>query len=163
MSTLFAALAAAAALLPPLLPSSYTLVCQVEQSTGYNWQAGNWSRTNFKPDSYIVQIGGENQCKSAVGTVTDYTSVKFREVCGNLRKIGSEYLKFMSMECLESYGNVPEQAPRIVQCHSSEETFAGAVDGWFHHTHIHGQVGARPRNDEKDSLYVEVGKCSLVK
>jgi hypothetical protein len=36
-------------------------------------------------------------------------------------------------------------------------------NGWYHYAHVHGQLEDAPEDDLKDSQYIEVGKCSMIK
>lgn len=164
MTALIALLAAAAAALPADLPDSYTLLCQSEQSTGFDWSGGDWAKRNFKPETYLVKVGAPNECSNvSTGKVKEYAGVvRFRTVCGNLRKVGGTYMPILSMKCDEGYSTVEGNEPVILRCSSSSETFAGAPNGLFQHTSSHGQVARNPPKGYKDSLAIDVGKCSLV-
>jgi hypothetical protein len=88
---------------PPLLPDRYSLLCQVQQSVGFNWLAGDWAVTKFKPDALLVIKSPDNVCYGPLEAHLDIAVFEYRDVCLNGRTVGSPYFKYSSSKCTEYY------------------------------------------------------------
>ena len=145
----------------PLLPESYTLICRVDQSVGFNWSGGGWVTARFKSNEYMVTKQASNSCP-ALKADDDFAVDGFvaKSACINLRELGSRYYPYSSAKCREFYVNKSGQWQTSITCYDSELVAEFDPDGWFHLAHIHGSLEAAPKNNYKDSQFVEVGKCS---
>lgn len=162
-----AALAILAATIP-YLTASYSAICTAEQSTGFNWQAGNWSRANFKPNTYIVVRGGDGGpfCMNVEKpTDSSYEGGEFhtRSVCMNIREFGEKVEKVPSQMCTEYYtkqGNADWEVE--VGCDHWSTKFSFKLDGPFIRSYVPADLQDRPKDDYKDSLAISVGKCARI-
>lgn len=149
----------------PWLPSQYSLLCQAAESTGFNWR-GEWVRVDrFKLDQYLLAVRNDNFCLKddldEERIIED--QLAWRGVCVNLRKVGSPYYRYSSAACTEYYDRRGSDWSISITCHTGNVNGTFAPDGFFHLAHMHEDVTPRGRlNGQKDSLAIEVGRCSLV-
>ena len=149
----------AAAQEAPILPDDYTILCRPEQSVGLNWKNGGWVETRFEEKDLIVRKSKENQCgPKASDPDFTYDTIVSRNICLNVRKIGEKYEPLMSNYCQELYGK--REGGWTTQITCKEPVMILTPDGWFHRAFIHSDLADKPKDDYKDSQYVEVGKCT---
>lgn len=154
--TALAALATA-----PILPETYSLICTVNQSSGFNWRAGQWVPVRFKAKSYLVTRQSTNICLSKkIEALRLDDTFSWRGACINLREIGEKYFASSSASCTEFYINRSGAWSTSISCYDSNLVAQFNPDGWFHLASIHGDLSSTPKSDYKDSQYVEIGKCS---
>jgi hypothetical protein len=146
----------------PLLPSSYSLLCQGDQATGFDWRANNWVQTNFIPEQRILARRVDNDCLTAPEEDANYDTFVIRHVCLNERKVGDPYYKYVSQWCIEYYNWRGARWDRTIDCKGSDIIGTYAPDGLFQRSSLHSDVSSTGRNGAKDSLTVEVGRCSLL-
>jgi hypothetical protein len=169
----------------------FTLLCEIEDSTGFNWSDGNWHRTNFKGgQKYIIKKEADEKsiddadfnysdatyemCTySQKGESRFFTSVS-RDACYSIKEFGKELNFVDSNTCRETW-SIDEQGVETldtVNCpyHSKEMTFK--LNGLIH-TYSGGSLEASPEGwivdgvtkipaDYKDSMYIGFGRCSTI-
>lgn len=139
----------------------YILYCKGDKSIGFNWVNNKWEETRFYPTDHIVSKLKTNSCLEFYAHEPERSSVS-SEVCINIREMGEQYAPNLSGKCTEFIA--PEGAlwSSYLKC---EGLFTGIFltkpDGWFHRATVHSQL--EPVNNNKDSLLIEVGKCSRIK
>lgn len=155
----------------------FTAMCISDKSSGFDWRKGNWDYSNFVPSKYIVEklmpedyqpgkgIPRSGMCKTEIQRRETYLSedVGYLYGCYNKRRFGSTFYSVASRVCLEVWkGKVPNRVLESVSCENSIQPFTFAPDGWFHLASIHENLENTPKDDYKDSLFVEVGKCAVI-
>lgn len=153
--------AAAVAQTTTALPSSYQIVCKSEQSIGYNWKGGTYVKAQFTLDTYLITVGDTKYCKADASQDYKSVSVEKKGVCASITRVGNKPYPEFARQCHEvAY---PEERSVTLKCHDEFfGDFAANPDGWFHLNSMHGNTGAKPKDDRKDSQSLEVGKCSRV-
>ena len=150
---------------PPILPSNYQLICQATISNGLNWNGAAWVAARFVEKTHLIAVGGENICFPPAGTSkareVSEGALYTREACVNERDVGAPYLKFASENCSEYYSYRGGKWETSVSCRSNYLTMEATPDGEYHLSYIHGSLNENQL--KKDSMFVEAGKCSLVK
>lgn len=145
------------------MPDQYTLYCKGEKATGFDWQSNDWVAMNFKPQDYIVIKSPNNKCSNVNEKIKEIPKlVPTKEVCVNIREAGTDYIAFLSRNCTEYYPNslFPNTQPFLSCKHSLNESFATNFNGWFQRSHFHSVVASEIAT--KESLVIEVGKCSQI-
>ncbi|MGB3844490.1 MAG: hypothetical protein WA940_01355 [Sphingopyxis sp.] len=156
----------------PAMPDSYTLLCEGQQSIGFNWRAGKWVETRYSPSRYIVAKIESNNCRIIYngkfqsipnnGVMQNFGPLYQKSVCLNVRNVEDEYSPFLSQPCQETYFLENGKWNKSFACDRAMTSFAGSFDGEFHRASNHTNTAARPENDYKDSLAMEVGKCTKI-
>ncbi|HBP90231.1 MAG TPA: hypothetical protein PKK23_05975 [Nitrospirales bacterium] len=139
-------------------PEEYTILCSSEKSTGLDWEDGDWKIVQYKDLKRLIVKSKENQCLG-VGSLKPVNNIE-KEVCLNVRRVEHNYVPGMSRLCIEgTYGvkhpnlMISCDLPRIIL----------SPNGWYHYSKISGDLDDAPKDDLKDSQYIEVGKCSMIK
>jgi hypothetical protein len=146
------------------MPEQYTLYCKGEKATGFNWRANDWVEVTFNEKDYIIMKSANNTCFEKInGEVQSlFGFMHTKDVCINIREAGEEYKPSMSGKCQEFYPDKPEITWKpYLKCENLfVRNFVTSFNGWFHRSSVHGDVANR--TDYKDSLIIEVGKCSQI-
>lgn len=151
----------------PAMPENYTLLCEGTKATGFNWRNGSFEETRFKPARYLVTSRPENGCAETRGPqpVVSVMGVDWffqRKICLNIREFGEEYRPALSDDCTEYY--VKRDGGfwnRTFDCKGLFSNIKGEFNGHFRRF-SDTTVGANPKDDYRDSLLIEVGKCSVI-
>jgi hypothetical protein len=140
----------------------FSVYCEAEQSTGFNWKSNNWKQTNFKTNKYVVSKVRKNKdyllCTiDEKPLITD--KFKMNEACYSIRKLGTEISWINVNKCWETWkidndSNFLER----VSCDVSSGRMHLQPNGWFHRNYLHGVMDG----EDKDSLLVSIGKCSKI-
>ena len=142
------------------LPESLTLLCKGEQNIGFSWRSGAWTPSRYKPNDYVVTKSANNYCASPSGDMVKVSNdLYFKKVCINIRNLEDKYTPYLSTVCSEYYVFEKGAWDRSFSCEGGMVSFAGNVDGEFHRSSNNINVSAKPENDYKDSLSLEVGVC----
>jgi hypothetical protein len=147
---------------PPMTPATYQLICQASASVGFDWTGSDWKTAQFKPEAHIVQVGGPSVCfgMNQINDPYPIPNFKSRKVCGNIRRIGDPFYPIASGECTEYYTWRDGAWSIELACIARQQTIRAKLNGWYHMSFTHDYLdNAAP---SKDSLNVEVGKCSAV-
>jgi hypothetical protein len=145
------------------MPDQYTLYCKGEKATGFDWQSNDWVAVPFKTQDYIIMKSPNNKCVGFDEKVDEVVGVlRAKEVCINIREAGEEYKPYISGKCTEYYlDSSATKRPSSLSCDNLfSGNFSTSFNGWFHRSLFHGDVTSR--SDYKDSLLIEVGKCSQI-
>ncbi len=150
----------------------YSLICSVEESVGFNWKNSKWIFTKFYPNKYIVkklkvekfEPGNKEIPKSGLcwnemqfNEPLIFDNKKFIYGCYNVREHGTEFYPTSSKKCFEEWEKVGTKYKlKKVVC----EDFKFNPNGWFHSSFIHDNIENNPKDNYKDSIGVEYGKCS---
>lgn len=168
MLELALALALAAGSTVPYLKDTYSIICNGEQSTGFNWKDGDWVKANFKPSQYVISKNSDNKCLEPLGnsqnTVFETSKFHSRSVCLNVRGFGEKYSAYLSEVCDEYYSQSKNEDWEItISCRRGiHGDIKLSPDGRFHASSLHSNLGDKPKGDYKDSLSVDVGRCAVV-
>lgn len=146
----------------PIMPDTYSSLCTGSKATGFNWENNDWNQANFKPDSYILSVSPQNTCFENFEKDVDVIAEVFltRKVCMNIRDRTKDYNPKMSDVCSEYYVQDKSGKWEIsFSCHGIfTGDIAGKFDGWFNKSILNS--GFADVSKYKDSLVVEVGRCS---
>jgi hypothetical protein len=145
------------------MPEQYILYCKGEKATGFNWRANDWVEVTFNESDYIVVKSPNNKCVGFDEKVDEVVGVlRWKDVCVNIREAGKEYEPYISGKCTEYYPDPSATKwTRSLSCDNLfSRNFSTSFNGWFHRSSVHGDVASR--SDDKDSLVIEVGKCSQI-
>lgn len=151
----------------------FNAFCSAEDSVGFNWKNSRWSFTKFYLNKYIIQklkveklvIGNSEITKSGycwnemqnLGEPMAYGDKQYTYGCYNIRREGTDFYPLGSEKCMETWEKSGEDYKLIiVDC----KDFKFNPNGWFHHSKINNDVENYPKDDYKDSLSVDYGKCS---
>ena len=155
----------------------YTSTCTAEQSTGFTWENYDWKKVTFKPgEKYeVIKVDPANLdnpfiCEQSLDKDNIYKY--YFDNDNTLSQFGCYSIKTLSAQdngrrndCREWWTTYPKEDGELipktkqlnsVSCRAYDFNFS--PDGWFHT----GNVNIRTEDivEYKDSLFVEVGKCS---
>jgi len=152
------------------MPDQYTLYCKGEQANGFDWLSNNWEKRSFKANDYIIIKSQNNNCwlsrlireKTNGEVVKNSASMHTKDVCINIREAGEEYNPKLSGKCTEYYSDSSDNKwSDYLSCENIfQKNFVTKFNGWFHRSLVHSDLNNR--SDYKDSLAIEVGKCSQI-
>ena len=151
--------------------STFTSLCVEEQSTGFHWQDGEWMRTKFVPEKFIVEKLDIQKSGNSSPEITpaDCLGMKetsdsgFKNGCYNVREFGEESNPFSGLVCQEvRSGDEGEATLEQVICDGKITSIVFEPNGNFHYSKVHWLVRDTPETEEKDSLVLSVGRCSIL-
>ncbi len=142
------------------LPDEYTILCSAEKTTGFNWRNGEWKLVQFKNSQRLIVVSKENECYGDQRGDIDMEEFDYhiKFVCLTERELGKEYDP-VPYYCEERYRERTRESE--ITCESPQMILS--PNGWYHYGVIFGDISNAPKDGRKDSLYVEVGKCSMIK
>jgi len=145
----------------PILPEEYTILCAAEKNLGFRWKNGDWVPTQFTPTSKrLVVKSKKHDCTIYEGEIPEdhyWKGSITKHVCLDVKEIGEQFSLGPS-RCEEWYHPVNGTWHVRISCGS----LILRPNGWYHYSMIHSQLEDQPEDDYKDSLHVEVGKCSMI-
>lgn len=152
----------------PAMPDEYTLLCETEQATGFNWEDRKFVRTSFRLQRFIVTRKHSNLCPgiTSLEPLEPFSEnidwAYSKNVCLNVREFGSEYKPEISDKCVESYIRPNDgKWMRQFNCDGIFTNIKGEFNGYFR-TFSDTSVTTNPKNDYRDSLLIAVGRCSVI-
>lgn len=133
-------------------PQLFKALCVSDKATGFNWNSGDWVQTNFIPgEKLLIQkiVESDPFCK------TDVKASMFgTKGCYRIKVLGSP----------PSFMDLPETCDEITQKNSLIVIHCRKIsfhpDGRFIRLPSNADISNNPKNDDKDSLVLSVGKCS---
>lgn len=135
-------------------PRPFKTLCVSENETGFNWVAGDWVQTNFKPgEKLLIQkiVGSTPHCKADVASGMFGTTG-----CYQIKVLGSP----------PSFLDIPEMCDEVSDKNSLTVVHCRKIsfhpDGRFIRLPWHSDISDKPKNGLKDSLVLSVGKCSRI-
>ena len=145
-------------------PDEYTIICVAEKTIGFNWSNGEWNPVQFNNKKRLIVKAHQNQCDGTPEKDFHMDNVYHnKHVCLNVRELG-EGGRSLSRYCEERFWEYVEYGtPRELQIYCAIPKMYINPNGWYHYAHVHDQLEDAPEDDLKDSQYIEVGKCSMIK
>jgi len=147
--------------------SLFSLLCVGEKSTSFKWERGQWHPANFTTGRYIVtkvdldgatEIEKQN-CRSNYEETKSRNGPSTLNACYNIRGDGDDYHEEFSRSCTEHW--VGKRLDHI-ECDRPTKLFF-QPNGNFIFSYLHPSLSDRPRGDYKDSLFVSVGRCVVLR
>mgnify|MGYP000173799284 CR=1 FL=1 len=152
----------------------FTLLCQADKMTGFQWRDGEWQFTRYKPVMTIIKKHNDEKSaeddgwvrKDAVNEMCAYRQSKgSKNTCYSIKQIGEKVERWNYVPCTESWGTDSSGNKKLkeVYCESSalEGKWEFQINGEF--VAIKEPYGLSESNDGiKDDVYIQVGKCSLL-
>ncbi len=168
----------------------FTLLCEVEKSTGFNWKNGDWYQTNFitgekyiikkhdKPLSidspdYVYEGGIKNwKCQYGQGK-DEYSNI---DGCYSIKKFG-EKSRIHNYSICREYWLKDKQSKSLlksISCIIVGTEWIISPNEWFHRNYVNSDLDSEPQGytdesgvvlippDQKDSLMLSVGRCSEI-
>ena len=155
----------------------YTSTCTAEQSTGFTWENYDWKKVTFKPgEKYEVikvdpaKLDNPFICEQSLDKDNIYKY--YYDSDNTLSQFGCYSIKTLGAkdygrrnDCREWWTTYPKEDGELipktkqlnsVSCRAYDFNFS--PDGWFHTGNVNIQT--EDIVEYKDSLFVEVGKCS---
>lgn len=149
-----------------LMPLQYTLVCQSQTKVGVNWSMGKWHKVEFNPAAARIFVvgGADNYCLETVQhpPAKGLIELNRRPVCVESGRVGEKMDGLHHNTCDEVYTKPHGAWGVTLECRNPTLVMNARPDGWYHLSLIHNDV-EDAASAEKDSMFVEVGKCSVVK
>jgi hypothetical protein len=143
----------------------FTSLCIVEQSTGFNWKVDHWERASFKPDQKTIvrkvditsneaKSDREKQvrCEKEFQYDEGFGSV-LNKACYLVKEYGKKPLPYDAEMCVEAFQN---GVLKEIEC----DKFKFVPDGEFIRHSKMEDISSSPAGGTKDSIFIEVGKCS---
>jgi hypothetical protein len=149
----------------------FTSLCIADDSTGYNWRNGKWIQANFNTKRYLLQkldyekqINSENvidrplSCDKPTATIINASKNNVVvKACYSLRNFGSKLnVLAESQNCYESFKNGELE---LIQCPGLGNY---KPDGLFVKLPSYISMDLSNNKDEKDSISLAIGKCSVL-
>lgn len=143
------------------LPENYEMVCQTEESVGFNWENGRYVRASFRPEAFVITVGNTQTCRANPAQARDLGTFRVRAVCANMTVVGQTVYPELAQRCTE-YTSNSDAKEVMVRCNGGgiEADFAADPNGFFHFNSMHSEVRANPPGGRKDSQTLQVGRCS---
>lgn len=156
--------------------SNFKQLCVSNQGAGFNWSNGGWQHALFESSRYIVKkitppktrqeakqkdmlMAYVNCVVLAKGTEDkDYGDVKHLNSCIAIQKTGNALATFEL--CNERHVQSKDGNNWRVDFQCPSKIFFFEPNGWFHSGSVLADVERQPKDDYKDSLVIEVGKCA---
>jgi hypothetical protein len=135
----------------------FKALCISDKETGFNWKSGDWVQTNFNAgEKLLVQkLAMPNPfCKEEVKSTFSGVGVFLSKGCYLINVMGSPPTLLFDTEMCDEFWE--EQSIRAIHC----RRFSFHPDGRFIRLPWHSDISNNPKNDNKDSLVLSVGKCS---
>ena len=169
----------------------FTLLCEIEDSTGFNWSNGNWHQANFiGGQKYIIKKQDDEKSRDAEDY--DDSEVKnmfctfeqeeeyenassiHRDACYMIKKFGEESHAMNSKLCRETWDKVGQGSLKLdtVGCTWGYPQMSFKPNGLIH-VFNSGSLESNPEGfidngvtiippDYKDSMYIAFGRCSTI-
>ena len=154
----------------PLVPVDTVIMCESEMSTGFDWENGTYRKSTYKKKKHILKkIEPFEGCYGfKFNPHVNYLSLKYsfgaRRVCIKHHIFGEEPNK-KGGECSESYKKREGGTWDIrISCEDTSYTpeIRLSPNGFYHLSFLHDDVSSKPKNNYKDSQYIEWGKCATI-
>jgi hypothetical protein len=161
-----AILGVAVAMLLPPQSFALTALCVESGSTGFNWRDGNWVNSDYNLDQYIVQdVSNDPELVSLcipTEKVVNQWGTAYADRCFNLSVVGEEKSSYDTTQCRVIYDEGGDTT--VVMCDQSRySNFKFEPTGEFVLTRTYGVPDSdRAPSDQRDSLVLSVGKCSVI-
>ena len=141
----------------------YSALCITEDSTGFSWKDNKWKRTNYTSSKYLAKkIPHSELDEFYINDIQELNKFpltrrddQWRHLRNyyNIREFGEEFYKFANQICSELWDG---KELLYIAC----EDFKFKPNGYFHKSGIYSSLSEK--EDYKDSLFVEYGKCSKI-
>jgi hypothetical protein len=159
-------LGVALAVMLPAQSFALTVLCAESGSTGFNWREGKWVNSDYNLERYIVQdvtddpVLGE-YCQPTPPTAGDYGVVTGTR-CFNQSSVGEVKSVFATTTC-RIYYKTDMTTITTAYCEGGYAEIKFEPTGEF----VMSRTYAAPDSDktavdQRDSLVLSVGKCSVV-
>ncbi|WP_435187477.1 hypothetical protein ACMAZA_04820 [Pseudothioglobus sp. nBUS_23] len=170
----------------------FTLLCEIEDSTGFNWSNGNWYQANFKAgQKYIIKKQDDEKsedaddydyakvknmfCSYGQEAESDNASYITRDGCYMIKEFGEESTAFNSKLCRERWSKDSQGSLKLdkVDCSVWGNPEVRFKPNGLIHVHNLGSLESSPKGvidngvtiippDYKDSMYIAFGRCSTI-
>ncbi len=137
----------------------FTLFCEGEKSTGFNWKRGNWHKASFITEKHIIKK--LNPEESSRCTSMDNRS-DFKDGCYNIRVLGENFNDSKTEKCIEYWWPGESKVNHLARIICSNSGWKIKPNGWFHKATLNSSLSDSPEGDYKDSLSLTIGKCSTL-
>ena len=146
------------------LPIATTIRCESDETVGFNWRDGSWTKVNFRESTYIFKKLDHRLEDRSVGTC------RF-SIAGETDLV--EKGKFMGLNRCYSVQEFGEGKPTVKVCKEYyvdgeiDSIRCGSYNEYAFHPYgqlllspHHRNVKSNPKDDYKDSFSIGVGKCA---
>ena len=82
--------------------------------------------------------------------------IRHFNACLKVQELGEK--RFHTKGCIEFHTKLNETKTWEIEFNC--DGFKFTPNGYFHMTHLHSHLSAKPKNDYKDSLFLTVGRCA---
>lgn len=149
----------------------FSMLCVAEQGTGFNWKNDDWVQTSYKLETYIINkldgqdrmcwfVGGERGEFSRPVVRDDLGKGGYSKGCYLLKEIGKKSGTLVADRCQESWiDKNGELVLGTIFCEGTFFDYKAQIDGAFILTRTYGVL---MRGKQKDSVTLQIGKCSLL-
>lgn len=148
-----------------------SFLCIEEHSVGFAWKEKKWSPINYQPTKQLIKRfntkNSDGACERKLKgnpPTADDIKIGFTKGCYNIREFGKEIWDLESLVCDERWevGALGEYELMYVNCRQSIFTpdIKFKPNGNFHASYVHSDLD--DDKTEKDSIYISVGKCSVI-
>ncbi|MCL0039357.1 hypothetical protein M1M85_00195 [Nitrospinaceae bacterium] len=160
----------------PLVPVGAVIMCESEMSTGFNWTNGTYRQATFQKKKRILKkiepfegdlSKGCFDFKFNPSANSLFLKKIFgrRQACFKHHIFGEESAKYGG-ECSETYKKREGGIWDIKISCSKDSGLIPEIrfspDGFYHLVFLHNDVSLKPKNNYKDSQYIEWGKCATI-
>jgi hypothetical protein len=149
------------------MQTKFSMLCVAEKGTGFDWKDNDWVQTNYLPYSYIVtkeepakpddpfgcHVSVSQQISPALGGLQGESIG-----CYQLKEIGEK--DGLAYRCREVWNKTDNgYVLDNVSCEALFEKYKAELDGPFVRTLTYGLFF---RTEKRDSVMLQIGKCSLL-
>jgi hypothetical protein len=143
----------------------FRTLCVGDKSTGFNWRNNDWEFARFKPEKYIIEklkIERDTMTLLCWSEAQDKRRYETKENasdhgCYNVRKVGTEMSPARSELCIEEWkGKNGQLFLEAVSC----KDVHFKPNGYFHMVGLSADLD--DKSSYKDSMDINVGKCSVI-
>jgi hypothetical protein len=148
----------------------FSMLCVAEQATGFNWKNDNWVRSNYNPENYIINKLNGRDRRCTEDERGEFSRPVVRDESGKdagsagcyvLRQMGKKGSSWEPADrCEENWTDRNGQLVlTAIFCKGLWVDYKAHIDGAFILTRTYGVLMS---GEQKDSVTLEIGKCSLV-
>ena len=164
----------------------FMVLCEIENSTGFNWSNGNWHQINFKAgEQYLIKKESEEHGEDIMVSMCSNRLLKqepkdlpnwvIRDGCYSIKKLKPNIRSYLSEPCRETWSKDNMKLDNI-SCPQAlgRPKMVFKPNGLMHIHKDELNLNANPKAqyfpngdlylpaDYKDSMFIGFGRCSTI-
>src|SRR5262249_49332650 len=142
--------------------TKFSMLCVAEKGTGFNWRNNDWVQTDYKPYTYVLTKVEPQEWDCASQKVSQQISPVSEargesHGCYQLKEVGDK--EALSDLCEERWNKTNSGYALLDVICEGLANYRAEVDGHFSLTRTYGIFFS---GEKRDSMLLQIGKCSLL-